>query len=197
MWYNGSMEKQRFCPREHDTHLTGRYSSGRCTLCTREAARQREKDGRRTPLSEDSKQTARDREKAWREANPDKVRAYKKTYRDKPQSKKIAQEYSRTLERKVKAATANRNWRAKNRAHVNQLCLARNMKAPPLKKEESDFLLSYYGDACVYCQGQVTGFDHLYPISKGGEHTLSNLAPACGSCNSRKSNRPIWVMLGN
>lgn len=191
------MEKQQFCPRGHDTQEVGRYSSGRCKLCTREDARQREKDGNRTPLSSESKQKARIREKAWVEANQARVKVYKKSYRDKLEAKESARAYARTPERKAKATVANRAWRSKNRAHANQLCLARNMKVPPLKKAESDFLLSYYGDACVYCSGEATGFDHLYPISKGGEHTLSNLAPACGSCNSRKSNRPIWVMVGN
>jgi 5-methylcytosine-specific restriction endonuclease McrA len=196
VWYTRTMNKQRFCPRGHDTGATGRYFSGRCTLCTKSDARRREVEGRCPPLSAASKQSAREREKVWKLAHPDKVRAYKKAYREKPNSKKLARAYNRTPERRAKATTANRNWRAKNRAHANQLCLARAYKAPPLKKWESDLLLLYYGNSCVYCLGQATGFDHLYPISKGGEHHITNLAPACGPCNSRKSNHPIWVMVG-
>ena len=135
------------------------------------------------------------REKAWCKENLERVHAYKKTYRDKPKAKALAKAYNATPERKAKATIANRNWRARNRTHANQLCLARAYKAPALKKPETDALLDYYGSNCVYCGCEATGFDHLVPVSKGGQHSLENLAPACGSCNSRKSNHPIWVMV--
>jgi 5-methylcytosine-specific restriction endonuclease McrA len=47
------------------------------------------------------------------------------------------------------------------------------------------------GGRCVYC-GQVKKLtvDHVIPISKGGQHTKSNIVPACQSCNSRKKDGP-------
>ena len=191
-----SRKRQRFCPRNHDTWETGRYASYRCIVCTKEDARNREAVVGRTPLSSASRLTASEREKQWVESNPEKVRAYKKAYRDKPSSKAIARAYAQTPERKEKSRIANTKWRHANRQHVNQWCLARNRRTPPLPKADIDSLLEYYGKKCVYCGREATGFDHLYPVSKGGEHTIGNLAPACGSCNSRKSNHPIWVMVG-
>lgn len=48
---------------------------------------------------------------------------------------------------------------------------------------------------CEYCQsqmqysGQSFEFDHIHPVSLGGESSLENLALACGGCNRHKSNK--------
>lgn len=57
------------------------------------------------------------------------------------------------------------------------------------------------GSACRYCGVQTdTGgghrryrrtFDHIRPVSAGGEDTLDNGVIACQACNSRKSDRPV------
>jgi 5-methylcytosine-specific restriction endonuclease McrA len=48
---------------------------------------------------------------------------------------------------------------------------------------------------CAYCgkraKGKLTQ-DHIVPLSKGSNHTLSNIVPACLSCNQKKNNgKPI------
>lgn len=48
-----------------------------------------------------------------------------------------------------------------------------------------------FGDTCAYCGAtKKTTMDHAIPINRIhlGEHRLGNLAPACGSCNGKKSN---------
>lgn len=43
---------------------------------------------------------------------------------------------------------------------------------------------------CLYCPIQPAGtVDHLIPVSRGGNHSIGNLVPACRSCNSRKGGR--------
>ncbi len=47
---------------------------------------------------------------------------------------------------------------------------------------------------CAYCDGgfdllRRRTLDHVTPLSKGGVHKLSNLAIACGPCNSRKGSK--------
>lgn len=48
--------------------------------------------------------------------------------------------------------------------------------------------LEDYGYHCAYCGGSDDNLtqDHVIPISKGGNHTASNIVPACKSCNSKK-----------
>ncbi len=40
---------------------------------------------------------------------------------------------------------------------------------------------------CVYCGDPATAVDHVNPLSRGGWEHESNLVPACGFCNSSKS----------
>jgi len=48
---------------------------------------------------------------------------------------------------------------------------------------------------CEYCFSQEFfspapfSVEHIYPLSKGGDNRLSNLALACQGCNSRKYNK--------
>lgn len=44
---------------------------------------------------------------------------------------------------------------------------------------------------CHYCGGHANTADHVIPISKGGDHKLSNLVPACKECNSTRQDRTM------
>jgi len=56
---------------------------------------------------------------------------------------------------------------------------------------------------CTYCRRQVPNgsltWDHIEPLSRGGEHLIENLVIACRSCNARKGNRFLleWVLDGD
>lgn len=50
-----------------------------------------------------------------------------------------------------------------------------------------------FNNSCVYC-GSTEGTlekDHIVPISKGGTDFISNVVPACRSCNSSKGNKDV------
>ena len=89
-----------------------------------------------------------------------------------------------------------RRWRKNNPLRSNEHKDTYRRSTQGLPINEFRGVVAYYGTACVYCGGGATGFDHLYPVSKGGAHEALNLAPACIACNQRKNNRPIWVMVG-
>lgn len=61
-------------------------------------------------------------------------------------------------------------------------------------------VLEQFGGRCAYCgsEGADTR-DHLRPLSGGGTDDISNIVPACRSCNSSKGNRTLaewWAMGG-
>jgi hypothetical protein len=58
----------------------------------------------------------------------------------------------------------------------------------------------FFGDespACVFCgTTPINRWDHLVPISKGGDTTLGNIVPACAKCDDSKRDLPFeeWVV---
>ncbi|MBH0131110.1 HNH endonuclease [Salinibacterium sp. NK8237] len=50
---------------------------------------------------------------------------------------------------------------------------------------------------CAYCTATDSALqkDCVQPISRGGSYTVSNVVPACGSCNASKSNSEVtsWM----
>lgn len=54
------------------------------------------------------------------------------------------------------------------------------------------------GDFCSYCGHWIVGavhLDHVHPRSLGGPDDVSNIVPACASCNLSKSNKPLLLWL--
>jgi 5-methylcytosine-specific restriction endonuclease McrA len=56
--------------------------------------------------------------------------------------------------------------------------------------KEFMLLCEAFGWKCVYCRRPISvetvTEDHVIPLSRGGSDAIENVAPACGSCNSRK-----------
>lgn len=51
-------------------------------------------------------------------------------------------------------------------------------------------LFRYYKHVCQYCyMDKATTLDHIVPGSRGGSNALTNLTPACTTCNERKDNK--------
>jgi len=55
-----------------------------------------------------------------------------------------------------------------------------------------DALKRQYAYRCAYCgkKPQRLTQDHVIPLARGGNHTASNIVPACLRCNVRKSANP-------
>lgn len=106
-------------------------------------------------------------------------------------------------------ATKNRNltrlaqkkWRDKNKSY-NAIRMGKyRVKRRSLERAASinlrqinkwvAIVRSRQVNTCYYCQNSVTleclHFDHIVPISKGGQHSIENLCVSCKQCNQIKS----------
>jgi 5-methylcytosine-specific restriction endonuclease McrA len=58
--------------------------------------------------------------------------------------------------------------------------------------KENQYQLKENRGVCTYCNRESeTTFDHIIPRDKGGPDKISNMVPACQSCNSSKSNKNL------
>lgn len=125
----------------------------------------------------------------WRAAHPEGDREHGRTWHE------AHPEYAREHAAKWIAAnperrrTNNRNHAARRRARIAQVLAT-------LTPQEWEAILEAAGYACVYCGAteHITQ-DHLVPISRGGDHTANNVAPACDSCNSQKHTKTVAEFL--
>ena len=64
------------------------------------------------------------------------------------------------------------------------------------KTEDLQSISEYFEEAngltCVYCgSDNPTRWDHLYPVSKGGDTVPGNLVPSCQPCDDSKQNKTL------
>lgn len=69
--------------------------------------------------------------------------------------------------------------------HVRRQRMADNGLFVVTKKD----FLRLMSSPCLYCGGKTVEIDHIIPLSRGGRHSIGNLAPSCGPCNRSKSNK--------
>lgn len=72
---------------------------------------------------------------------------------------------------------------------------ARKLNAPmnDLTAAQWKECIAEYQGLCAYCLKPMTKTtqDHMTPLACGGSHTLSNVVPCCGSCNSKKYTKTL------
>jgi 5-methylcytosine-specific restriction endonuclease McrA len=87
----------------------------------------------------------------------------------------------------------------KHRSNSKRRAVLNNCYAEHITQEEMSLILDQY-QTCPYCNISLhkknTQLDHVYPLSKGGQHTIFNLMPCCADCNNIKQNKlPInWFL---
>lgn len=70
-------------------------------------------------------------------------------------------------------------------------------KKQPIPPRLREKVFARDGHTCRYCGSKSGPFqaDHVYPESKGGETTMSNLVTACKKCNNKKRAKiGIWPL---
>jgi hypothetical protein len=99
----------------------------------------------------------------YRTVNPERTAARKRLYA--------------ATHREQAAAIAGRRRARKNACAINDLTAA-DWRA----------ILDDWGHRCAYCNATDVKLtkDHVVALARGGNHTRSNIVPACKSCNCRK-----------
>jgi 5-methylcytosine-specific restriction endonuclease McrA len=114
--------------------------------------------------------------KRWYAANKERKRRYDAEYR------------------RINKARREATIRAWNKLHVDRLRFIRarrraRLTGSPTTHTEQEWVekVALLAGCCAYCgeEKQLTR-DHKTPLSRGGTDDISNIVPACRSCNSRK-----------
>lgn len=156
----------------------------------------------------------REKRRAYYRAYRQKLgKAFNEKYRETHRQYHIANrdrilqyQKERRLKRLEERKAAYRQWRANNRdKHKASNDRRRAAKASALRNDltaaQWHTIKEHYGHRCVYCDRKMQRLtqDHITPLSKGGSHTMSNIVPACQSCNSKKGTgnilKPIQPLL--
>lgn len=114
-------------------------------------------------------------DKKYKMLNQDKRRAYNAAYR------KAHPGYYRAY-----AKAHPEQGRASNSRHK---ALKRGAAIADFTHAQWIAMQEHFKHCCAYCGKRAKGHltqDHVTPLRKGGNHTLSNIVPACRSCNSKK-----------
>ena len=126
----------------------------------------------------------------------EEIERYKKEYyqKNKRAIKERCGEYCKTESGK-KTSKKYKQSKKGRLVDRNQQHLRRVQKnnGKGITNQQWDKILRIYNFHCAYCgiKGNMT-IDHVIPLSKGGEHCIENVVPACIECNRAKSTSLNW-----
>lgn len=132
------------------------------------------------------------KQKVWRDDNKEYIAKKDKIYH--ANNKEVYRAYNKKYLHTENGRLANRNKNNKRRA----IKLATtNGSVPiniryPLTAELAELMVNQ-NNKCVYCDTYLTldkhtHLDHIIPLSKKGEHILTNVQWLCSTCNLQKNN---------
>lgn len=113
------------------------------------------------------------------EQHPDRVLANRRATRERYKE--------RYAERRHAYVAANPH--IKRLAEARRRARKRATTVVPITRKDAEARWSFFGGRCWMCRGIADSWDHVIPLAGGGWHVLSNLRPACRSCNSRKGSQ--------
>lgn len=82
-------------------------------------------------------------------------------------------------------------YRARRREHAH----SRKRGIKPISYETQEALKLKFNGRCAYCGNQADTWDHVIPVTKGGDSSFRNIVPACLPCNSSKRTQDVekWI----
>ena len=135
----------------------------------------------------------------------EKSKEYQREYIKSEKSK----EYQREYQQSEKYKQSRKKYREKNKEKLNNLnilwrktdkgkasIIASSSKRRAIKRDgnvtsEQVLELKKNAKVCYWCKCDLKNvkvhIDHIFPLSKGGQHTINNLVVSCSKCNLSKS----------
>jgi len=139
----------------------------------------------------------------WRKKNKTKYLQYLKEYRLRDHVRAYRKKYKRrpdVLEKIKKYKQSEQGRQVNKRSKHKRRSIEREVLAT-LTLSQWNKCLEHFNKKCAYCgQGPneiVLTQEHFVPVIKGGEYTVKNIIPACGSCNFSKSDRDFFDWFKN
>lgn len=134
---------------------------------------------------------------AYYQANRERILAYQADFRVANKERLAAASKAYREKNKEKLAARRRVWIEQNREQVNAALRrgTHRRRARKLSQVRGEVtgrdlrrILLHYRSECAYCKSPLGRFhwDHVIPLSRGGDHAIGNLVPACGPCNQSK-----------
>jgi ribosomal protein L20 len=140
------------------------------------------------------------RKKAFREANPEKVKAFQKAYREtnKEEIKARKKVYREANKEKLKAYRAahkertkqyGKAWRQTPTARLIHYKKNAERRNTPFLLTEEEFK-SFWQQPCSYCGAEIEtiGLDR---VDNDGPYHIDNVVSCCKSCNSSKNSKTL------
>jgi len=142
-------------------------------------------------MTEEERLKERQRYKRWIIKNKDRTKIHAKKYRESEWGRKNRSNYAKTEKSKARTKAYLQTERGRI---VHKLCWNKR-RARKISADDGTITPLVWKDklrqsnyTCTYCGEKLVSphMDHVIPLSKGGLHTISNVVPACQSCNSSK-----------
>lgn len=177
------------CNRGHDWDNTGksaRYiSTNQCILC-HEIWKLKYREENYDRIREIEREAASKYHKENRDMILEKQKEYRKTQAFKDSLKRYRERNKEELYDKTK------EWKRNNidklRVHYNRRRI-RERQEDYERYTSEDIKIRYdeFNNVCAYCDSpdKIT-MDHILALSKGGKDAISNIIPACMTCNLSK-----------
>jgi 5-methylcytosine-specific restriction endonuclease McrA len=132
---------------------------------------------------------ARERQRRYLAAHAEEIRVRERERRGTRAYKDARNAYVRSRYVKLTAEqreAVNARVRAQRRADPIAARLEKQ-RWDGITDEGRDYMKVISRDPCVYCMAEPDTVDHIRPVSRGGDSSPMNMAPACKRCNGSKT----------
>jgi len=146
--------------------------------------------------------------KRWQEKNADKCKEINKAWK-MAHKKQLAEQARararlhpdsrrrRYREHRQQNSEQDKRWRANNKEKIRQYAQNRRARVHgnggEITPAQWESVLDFFGHKCLCCgkENVKLTMDHVIPVALGGSHTVDNIQPLCGPCNSGKKDKYI------